>query len=311
MRILVTGSLGHIGSYLIKEIPKKIKCSIVMVDSLKTQRYCSLFNLPKKNNYTFIQSDVRDLNNFSKKIGKIDVVVHLAALTDATNSFENGKKFIKTNFSSTYQVLKFCKKKKSKLIYISSTSIYGSQDLIVDEDCDIKKLKPQSPYAISKLKEENLILKEARKFKLKCILLRFGTIYGISTGMRFHTAVNKFCFQAALNQPITVWKTAFNQVRPYLGVDDFNRSIIHILRNDLVSDNIFNIVSYNLSVRDIINKIKIYKKKLKISFVSHEIMNQLSYNVLNTKFKNTKFNFKSDLEKQIKNTIELFDNAKQ
>ena len=71
------------------------------------------------------------------------MVVHLAALTDATNSFENGKKFIKTNFSSTYQVLKFCKKKKSKLIYISSTSIYGSQDLIVDEDCDIKKLNPK------------------------------------------------------------------------------------------------------------------------------------------------------------------------
>ena len=69
-----------------------------MLDSFKTQRYCSLFNLPKKNNYTFIQSDVRNLNNFSKKIGKIDVVVHLAALTDATNSFENGKEFIKTNF---------------------------------------------------------------------------------------------------------------------------------------------------------------------------------------------------------------------
>ncbi len=306
MRILVTGSLGHIGSYLIKEIPKKIKCSIVMVDSLKTQRYCSLFNLPKKNNYTFIQSDVRDLNNFSKKIGKIDVVVHLAALTDATNSFENGKKFIKTNYSSTYQVLKLCKKKKSKLIYISSTSIYGSQDLIVDEDCDIKKLKPQSPYAISKLKEENLILKEARKFKLKCILLRFGTIYGISTGMRFHTAVNKFCFQAALNEPLTVWKTALNQKRPYLDIKDASRCLCFILKKNIFDNNIYNILTHNLTVKTIIKIIKKHSKSTKFKFVRSKIMNQLSYDVRNSKFKAKGFKYKGNINLSIKKTINLF-----
>ncbi len=306
MRILVTGSLGHIGSYLIKEIPKKIKCSIVMLDSFKTQRYCSLFNLPKKNNYTFIQSDVRNLNNFSKKIGKIDVVVHLAALTDATNSFENGKEFIKTNFSSTYQVLKFCKKKKSKLIYISSTSIYGSQDLTVDEDCDIKKLKPQSPYAISKLKEENLILKEASKFKLKCILLRFGTIYGISKGMRFHTAVNKFCFQAAFNEPLTVWKTALNQKRPYLDIIDASRCLCFILKKNIFDNNVYNILTHNLTVSNIIKIIKKHCKSAKFKFVSSKIMNQLSYDVKNSKFKAKGFKYKGNINQSIKKTINLF-----
>ena len=220
----------------------------------------------------------------------------------------NSKEFYNNNFNATKNIVELCNKKSSKLIFASSTSVYGPQTNVVDENCKNSDLNPQSPYAHVKLKEEKYIKRYLRN---NYLILRLGTIYGTSPGIRFHTAVNKFCFQAALNQPITVWKTAFNQVRPYLGVDDFNRSIIHILRNDLVSDNIFNIVSYNLSVHDIINKIKIYKKKLKISFVSHEIMNQLSYNVLNTKFKNTKFNFKSDLEKQIKNTIELFDNAKQ
>ena len=46
---------------------------------------------------------------------------------------------------------------------------------------------------------------------MKFIILRFGTIYGVSSGMRFHTAVNKFCYQAAFNKPLTVWKTALNQ----------------------------------------------------------------------------------------------------
>ncbi len=306
MRILVTGALGHIGSSLIKEIPKKIKCSIVMLDSLKTQRYFSLFNLPKKNKYSFIQLDVRNINNLSKKIGKIDVVVHLAALTDATNSFKDGKEFIKTNYQSTLQVLKFCRKKKSKLIYISSTSVYGTQDSKVDEDCDIKKLKPQSPYAVSKLKEENLILKEVRKFKLKCILLRFGTIYGTSVGMRFHTAVNKFCFQAAFDVPLTIWKTALNQKRPYLDLKDASRCLCFILKKNIFDNKIYNILTHNLTVNTIVKIIKKHCKKTKIKFVSNKIMNQLSYDVQNTKFKAKGFKYKGNINLSIKKTISLF-----
>ena len=307
MNILITGALGHIGSSLLRYLPSKYKFeNIYLVDNFVSNRYYSLFRL-KKNNYEFYELDIS--KKFSNKIfKKIDLVIHLAAKTDAAQSSKFKKEFYNNNFNATKNIVELCNKKSSKLIFASSTSVYGPQTNVVDENCKNSDLNPQSPYAHVKLKEEKYIKRYLRN---NYLILRLGTIYGTSPGIRFHTAVNKFCFQAALNQPITVWKTAFNQVRPYLGVDDFNRSIIHILKNDLVSDNIFNIVSYNLSVRDIINKIKIYKKKLKISFVNHEIMNQLSYNVLNTKFKNTKFNFKSDLEKQIKNTIELFDNAKQ
>lgn len=310
MRILITGSLGHIGSFLITEIPKKIKCSLVLLDSFKTQRYFSLFNLDKKNNYQFIQTDVRNINNLSNKIGKIDVVIHLAALTDATNSFENGKEFIKTNFESTSQILKFCKKKKSKLIYISSTSIYGTQDLKVDENCDIKKLKPQSPYAISKLKEENLILKEVKKFKLECILLRFGTIYGVSPGMRFHTAVNKFCFQAALGQRLTVWKTALNQKRPYLDLNDASRCLCFIIKNNIFDNNIYNILTHNLTVNTIIKIIKKYCKTTKFKYVNSKIMNQLSYDVLNAKFKAKGFRYTGNIDASIKKTLNLFRGIK-
>ena len=60
-------------------------------------------------------------------------------------------------------LLIFCKKKKAKLIHISSTSVYGSQELYVDEEC--KELKPQSPYAEVKIKEEK-ILKKKYSFKI-------------------------------------------------------------------------------------------------------------------------------------------------
>ena len=91
-------------------------------------------------------------------------------------------------------VINYCIKNKSKLIHISSTSVYGKQVKIVNEN-DQSLLNPQSPYAEIKLQEEKMLKKN--KNKIKFMSFRFGTIAGVSKGMRFHTAINKFCFSAA------------------------------------------------------------------------------------------------------------------
>ena len=82
--------------------------------------------------------------------------------------------------------------------------------------------------AKTKIKEERYIRENLKKY----IILRLGTIVGISEGMRFHTAVNKFCYQAALNKPLTIWKTALNQKRPYLDLKDGVNSIIFIINKE-------------------------------------------------------------------------------
>ena len=63
------------------------------------------------------------------------------------------------------------------------------------------------------------MLKKVRK-KINYTTFRFGTIAGTSKGMRFHTAVNRFCLDASLNRNINVYKTALNQYRPYLSLSD-------------------------------------------------------------------------------------------
>ena len=68
----------------------------------------------------------------------------------------------------------------------------------------MNNLFAQSPYARTKINEERYIKKNLKKY----IILRLGTIVGVSEGMRFHTAVNKFCYQASLNQPLTIWKNS-------------------------------------------------------------------------------------------------------
>ncbi|HJZ22986.1 MAG TPA: SDR family oxidoreductase, partial [Candidatus Babeliales bacterium] len=274
MKIIITGALGHIGSKLIRILPKHFdNLKVIMVDDLSTQRYCSLFNLPTTANYSFIESKVRDIA-WDQILEDTEVVIHLSALTDAAGTADKPELVYQNNFESTQLLADACLKAKVPMMFPSSTSIYGSQSKLVDEDC--KDLQPQSPYAACKIKEENY-LKELFQKKLSGVICRFGTIYGTSPGMRFHTAVNKFCFQAIMNQPITVWETALHQKRPYLSVEDCCDAIIWIIKNRIYNGQIYNIVSNNFTVNNVIDEIKKHKPSLKIQFVQHKIMNQLSY----------------------------------
>jgi len=200
MKILITGGLGHIGSSLIRSLHKinKIK-NIYILDNLISQRYNSLFDLPKYK-FNFINEDLSKIK--INKLPKSDIVVHLAAKTDAAQSHNFESEFYLNNLAATKQIIKYCKKHKSLLIFASSTSVYGPQSKLVDENVSKKELKPQSPYAEVKLLEEKLI--KSKLSNRKYVILRLGTIYGFSKGIRFHTAVNKFCFQTSMNEPVTV-----------------------------------------------------------------------------------------------------------
>ena len=123
--------------------------------------------------------------------------------------------------------------------------------------------------------------------------------------MRFHTAVNKFCWQAVNGQPITVWKTALNQKRPYLYIGDASNAIIHIIQNNLFEGEIFNILTSNSTVQEIIDVIKERIPTLSIQLTDNQIMNQLSYNVSNDRFKKTGFSYHGSLKSGIEETLEL------
>ena len=305
MNILITGALGHIGSQLIRYLPGQMKNSkFCLIDDLRTQRFISLMNLPKSSKFKFYDESLSK-KLIKKLIKNIDVVIHLAATTDAASSIGQLKKIKMNNFDNTKLISDFCAAYNKKMIFISSTSVYGSSDKIMYEDDD--NLNPQSPYADIKISEEKYIQKLNKNKKLKSLILRFGTIVGFSYGMRFHTAVNKFCYQASIGLPLSVWKTSMNQKRPYLGLNDACRSIEFFLKQKKFNGQTYNVLSKNLSVKDIIQTIK-SKKNIKIQMVNSKIMNQLSYTVSRKKIEKLKFKFKDDLNKIILKELKYFDN---
>lgn len=309
MKIVVTGALGHIGSRVIRDIPVSFPdAEIVMIDNIATQRYFSLYNLPSANNYQFVEEDVLEID-LLKFIDGADVVIHLAAITDAAGSFEIKERVEHVNYNATVRVADACSQARCSMIHLSSTSIYGTQKEVVDEACSSEELKPQSPYAETKLREEQYLESLALSKGLSFVICRFGTICGVSPGMRFHTAVNKFCWQAVMGQPLTVWRTALHQKRPYLTLDEAMAAISFIIKNKLFDQRVYNVLTENLTVNSIIQHIREHISDIDIQYVDTAIMNQLSYEVLNTRFKERGFIFSGSIKKSIAETIALIKQA--
>lgn len=304
MKLIITGALGHIGSGIIHSIKPGQFSEVVLIDNMLTQRYASLFNLPTGVRFRFYEDDIckPDIDRYF--LGA-DVVVHLAAITDATSTFDKKDLVEEVNFYGTKNVASACLKHGCRLIFPSTTSVYGTQSEVIDENCPSSDLKPQSPYAESKLKAEQMLYQMGKNSGLRFVVCRFGTIFGTSIGMRFHTAVNKFVWQACMGKPITVWKTAMNQKRPYLDLEDAIMAVYFIIEHELFDGNIYNIVTINSSVSEIIKIIGKRIKEIKIEYVDSAIMNQLTYTVLNDKFRREGFKFTGNLSSRIDDTIRL------
>jgi len=300
--------LGHIGSRLVRDLPAEFPgVEIVMVDNMLTQRYASLFHLREAGGrYRFVEGDVLKLP-LAPLLEGASAVVHLAAITDAASTFDKKELVEQVNHHGTEVVAEACVKAGVPLLALSTTSVYGTQAALVDESCSEAELKPQSPYAESKLKMEKMLAELRRRAGLRYVVCRFGTIFGMSPGMRFHTAVNKFIWQACLGQPITVWRTALHQHRPYLELGDGCRAIAHIIRRDLFAGEIYNVLTLNATVHQIVEAVRSRRPDLQVQLVDSPIMNQLSYKVGCDKFARTGFQPTGDLLLSVQEAMDLVD----
>ena len=309
---LITGGLGHVGSALIREYVKRPDIKLIRIlDNFSTQRYCSLFEIPETNvKIEFVEGDVTNLEKVKEVMEGIDVVIHLAAITNAPETIKNPEETRQVNLIGTENVLNTAiESGVKKFIFPSSTSVYGEADGIVDEKTGIENLKPSSPYAEYKLQAEKIVQGANGKNNIQTFVLRKGTIFGKSIGMRFHTAVNNFVWLACMNEPLTIWDSAINSKRPYLGLDDAIRAYEFVEKFGKPGE-IYNVLTKNYTISEIVDAKKKFKPELKIEITKSPLLNQKSYEVSCEKFKQLGFEFKDDLEKFLGEEIKLFDGVK-
>lgn len=304
--MLVTGALGHIGSALIRD-PLLLEGfdRITLVDDLSTQRYCSLFALPECVRYRFLEGDVEERVT-SDLVAQVDAVIHLAGTVDPVRSSSNPDDLMGNNFRVTDHIVSLCNQTRTPLVFVSSTSVYTPSGTEVDEGST--ELSPLSPYAQCKLEEERLIIEQLDGMAFA--IYRLGTIFGPSPGMRFQTAVNKFCWQASMGEPVNVWRTALHQVRPYLALSDCTRVLSRTVAERIYPSRVVNAVTCNVTVSDVLSCIRRQGLDVVVNEVESPIMNSLSFSASTALAKELGFEFTGDLEQGVASTLELIRGAR-
>lgn len=309
MRVVVTGALGHIGSRLIRELAAiGPGVEVVMLDNLATERYASLYDLPGACRYEFVEGDVLSAD-LVRVFTRADAVIHLAALTNGART-DLRDLMERVNVQGTERVARACASLGIPILFPSTTSVYGVANGVVFEDCPEADLKPQSAYAEWKLHSEELLRTLGRERGLRFVIFRMGTIFGPSVGMRFHTAVNQFCWRAVSGQPIEVWQTASHQFRPYLDLADAVRAMIFVLRHRRFDGRVYNVLTLNATVAHVVDVLASFVPSLRIHYIESPLMNTLSYHVDGTRFSLLGFTATGSLERGIGDTVAMLTGAR-
>ncbi|MEM2909903.1 MAG: SDR family oxidoreductase [Nitrososphaerota archaeon] len=240
MRVLVTGGAGYLGSVLLKHLIDK-GYNVTVVD-------CMLYgeNHIKGLDASVVKADIRDSTELTELVPSMDAVIHLAAIVGDQAGDLSKEDTIRTNYFATRNLAELCRRYDKRIVYTSTCSVYGTQknESLTEESA----LFPISIYALSKLAAEDAI----RNYCKNYLILRLGTLHGMSPRMRFDLVINRFIAQAIQDKRITVF--GGEQFRPFLHIMDASDAIIRALETDAIGT--YNVGITNMRIMDIADTIK-------------------------------------------------------
>jgi nucleoside-diphosphate-sugar epimerase len=244
-RVLVTGGAGYIGSVLTGMLVEQ-DYQVRVVDRL----YWGEGPIrPLLSRIELFQQDVRDLSD--EVLEGVDGVLHLAGLSNDPTAEMNPAANHQMNAVATRRLAESCKRMGvERLVFGSSCSLYDGLPTgpVYDETAPIQ---PRGAYATSKHEGELALLEHASD-RFSPVLLRQGTVYGMSPRMRFDLVVNTFVKAAVQNGELQIHGGGW-MWRPLVDVKDVARAHIACLEapREKVHGQIFNIVHNNYQIREL------------------------------------------------------------
>lgn len=299
-KVLVFGGAGYIGCVLVKMLIN-LNFEVTVYDKFIYTSKKHFINHFKSSKLRIVKGDSQNISEIFEAIRKNDIVIHLAEMVGDPLCEKKPKKTYAINYLASMTISNICKNLGiSKFIYVSSCSVYGSNDYLTSET---SKINPLSIYAKLKALSEKAIIRNFDKHCKPCIL-RLGTVYGSSFRPRYDLVINLFSGLSANKKQITI--AGGNQWRPFVHVKDVGRAIIKIINSDFkkTDNQIFNIVGENVQIKDIGKAIKKINPKANITF-SNNIKDNRNYKSSNKKAKNLlNFKTKYTINDGIKEVIE-------
>jgi UDP-glucose 4-epimerase len=246
MKYAVTGGAGFIGSHLVKKLVERGN-EVIVIDNLNTGKKQNIEKISKK--IYFFEVDIRDFSAMEGILKNIDGVFHEAALASVQDSFRIPDEFFDVNVNGTENIFKIAKKLGIKVVYASSSSVYGNPISIPIKENDDKN--PFNPYAKTKLEDDKLAEKYAKN-GLKVIGLRYFNVFGPRQSKEYAGVIKLFLerIQQGLSPLINGDGL---QVRDFVYVDDVVNANILAMESDIDGE-FFNIgTNSTVSVLDLAN----------------------------------------------------------
>lgn len=220
--VLVTGGAGFIGSALTRQL-HLLGNRVTVLDDFSGSSSEFIESSP----YEFLVGSVADSDWMNKSLEgrSFDFVFHLAARGSVPRSIANPVKTIESNFLGTMNVLQFCLKKKTPILFSSSSSVYGVNPKIPKTELDW--CEPKSPYAASKLASEGLVQSYHHSFELPTQVFRFFNVFG--PGQRYdheYAAVIPKWIKSCLKEEDLILEGDGEQSRDFTYIDDLVKVLI-------------------------------------------------------------------------------------
>lgn len=237
-RVLLIGGAGYIGSAL---LPKLLDAGyrVRLLDAF-LYGYEPIAAWRDHPNLEVVPADFRQIDVVVGAMRGVSSVIHLGAIVGDPACALDEELTIDINLLATRMIAEVTMGEGiERFLFASTCSVYGASDLYLDEH---SALNPVSLYARSKVACERVLM------GMKCerfspVILRFGTIYGLSGRTRFDLVVNLLTAKAAVDRVITVFGS--DQWRPFVHVDDAALAVYLALQaqQPAISDTIFNVGS--------------------------------------------------------------------
>ena len=248
MKILVTGGAGFIGSHIVEYLVGRGD-DVTILDNLHSGK---MQNLSKINNdVNFVNGNIKDYKLLERLAKDSDGVFHQAALVSVPQSFKMQAEYFDVNTKGTENVLKLAKEYGFKVVYASSSSVYGNQKQTSIKESDNRN--PTNPYAETKLKAE-LLAEKYSEMDVRVIGLRYFNVYGRRQSKEYAGVIKLFLERIQQNNAPKINGDGL-QTRDFVYVEDVVKANILAMDSN-VKHQFFNVgMGYSISILDLANMI--------------------------------------------------------
>jgi UDP-glucuronate 4-epimerase len=256
-RILITGGAGFIGSHLVDRLLESNVEHVTVVDDFNDFynpdiKRANIHHQQDNSRYNLVEADIRDAKALEQSLAnaQFDCIVHLAARAGVRPSLAQPLLYNETNVNGTLNLLEFARQHGIKqFVFGSSSSVYGINAKVpFSEDDPIRQ--PISPYAATKGAGELLCHTYSHLYGIRCICLRFFTVYG--PRQRPDLAIHKFARLISEGKPIPVFGDGTTR-RDYTYIDDIVDGIVAAMNYDQSDYEVINLgESRTVELRELI-----------------------------------------------------------